>query len=419
MSELINNREHRIETMKTVIRHLHAGKPADEVRGMLRDLVRETDATEIAAMEQSLIGDGMQIEEVKSMCDLHSAVLREVMVERQEAVLVPGHPVHTFRAENDALRGVIGRMREIQQRIVDSPDDAPVDAQLIASWRGAANELADVEKHYARKENLLFSFLEGHGITGPSKVMWAKDDDVRALVKNLHEALRAGEATLAEWKLVVWGVAEPTLAAMEEMFFKEENILFPLSMSTLTDDEWGQVYAQSPEYGWCLVAPESGYTPPEPKHPDQVHQVPAGKSITFPSGHLTFEQLLGLFIALPVDLTFVDADDRVRFFSEGPDRVFARSRAIIGRLVQHCHPPKSVDMVERILHDFKSGTQSVAEFWIEMHGKFVHIRYFAVRDEKGAYQGTLEVTQDLTRLRALTGERRLLQYDSAPAGSPS
>ncbi|HQL49129.1 MAG TPA: PAS domain-containing protein [Holophaga sp.] len=110
-------------------------------------------------------------------------------------------------------------------------------------------------------------------------------------------------------------------------------------------------------------------------------------------------------------MTFVDAEDRVAFFTEGPERVFERSRAILGRAVQHCHPPKSVDIVERILSDFKAGRQSVAEFWIQLHGKFVHIRYFAIRDEQGAYLGTLEVTQDLTRLRALEGDRRLLQYE--------
>ena len=132
----------------------------------------------------------------------------------------------------------------------------------------------------------------------------------------------------------------------------------------------------------------------------------------FPSGNLSFDQLLAIFNNLPVDLTFVDAEDRVAFFSEGPERVFERSRAIIGRHVQNCHPPKSLAVVEEILADFKAGTQSVAEFWIQMGGKFVHIRYFAVRNALGAYLGTLEVTQDLTRLRALEGDRRLLQYDS-------
>jgi len=144
--------------------------------------------------------------------------------------------------------------------------------------------------------------------------------------------------------------------------------------------------------------------------------VPGGRAMRFPTGHLTLEQLQGIFSALPVDLTFVDADNRVAFFSEGASRVFARSRAILGREVQHCHPPRSVAVVEQILDDLRSGRHDVAEFWLEFHGRFVHVRYFAVRDEAKRYLGCLEVTQDATRLRALDGERRLPQYD-APAAS--
>jgi hypothetical protein len=131
-----------------------------------------------------------------------------------------------------------------------------------------------------------------------------------------------------------------------------------------------------------------------------------------PTGHVTEEQLVAVLSTLPLDLTFVDADDRVAFFSEGPDRIFARSKAIIGRKVQHCHPPRSAETVNKILDDFRAGRQNVAEFWINFHGKFVHIRYFAVRSSEGAYLGTVELTQDVAPLRQLSGERRLLSYAS-------
>jgi DUF438 domain-containing protein len=130
-----------------------------------------------------------------------------------------------------------------------------------------------------------------------------------------------------------------------------------------------------------------------------------------PTGNVTVEQLTSVLSTLPIDLTFVDANDRVAFFTEGPDRIFARSKAIIGRKVQHCHPPSSVDMVDHILDDFRAGRQNVAEFWINLRGKFVHIRYFAVRDIEGKYLGTVELTQDIAPLRDLAGERRLLQYN--------
>ena len=174
---------------------------------------------------------------------------------------------------------------------------------------------------------------------------------------------------------------------------------------------------QSPRYGWCLVEPAREYLPPRRETPENTIEIPREKAMVFPSGTLSFEQLLAIFSTLPVDLTFVDADDRVAFFSEGPDRVFSRSPAIIGRKVQHCHPPRSVDVVERIVTDFRSGKEDLAEFWIRLRDRFVHIRYFAVRDAKRKYLGTLEVTQDVSHIRQLEGERRLLEYDAAETGS--
>ncbi len=135
------------------------------------------------------------------------------------------------------------------------------------------------------------------------------------------------------------------------------------------------------------------------------------EAIHFATGALTLAQLNAIFSTMPVDITFVDANDRVRFISEGPDRVFIRPKTIIGRKVQHCHPAESLETVEQILNDFRSGKQSVADFWLNFQGRFVFVRYFALRDDDQNYLGTLEVTQDLTRERALTGERRLLEYD--------
>ncbi len=380
MSEAIDNRANRVETLKGIIQHLHAGRPAGEVRNQLVQIVKETDYSEVVAMEQQLMADGMPVEEVKSMCDLHSQVVRDMLVRPQVKEVPPGHPVDTFRRENAALGEVLDRLRALSP---EAPD-------FKMRWRQAANELMDIEKHYQRKEHVFFPCLERHGIHGPSKVMWAKDDEIRAMLKRL--ASEPGPA------------AEAALRAVEEMIFKEENILLPMCQDAFTDEDWAEIWASSPRYGWCLVEPREGY------RPQTAARTPGAGEIPLPTGQLSLEQLMAIFETLPVDLTFVDADDRVAFFSEGPDRIFARSRAVIGRKVQYCHPPKSVDTVDRILSDFREGRQNVAEFWIQMQGRFIHIRYFAVR-ESGRYLGTLEVTQDLTRLRQLEGERRLLEYD--------
>ena len=415
MSELINNREHRVAQLKDIIKHLHRGQPPDEVRAQLAALVGQTDHAEIAAMEQQLMAEGMPVDEVRAMCDLHAEVLSEVMRPVQiRPRSVPGHPVDTFQRENRAIEHAADAARDALAQLGAVPEGGDTTAALHAA-RAAVNALFDVEKHYERKELLLFPFLEKHGITGPSKVMWAKDDEARALLRALGEALGQADVTPAEWRLLNETVGAQALGAIRSMVFKEENILLPLALDTLTRDEWGEVWRESPRVGWCLVEPGTDFRPPDTAVPTDTATLPPGRALVLPTGHLSLAQLQALFETLPVDLTFVDADDRVAFFSEGPRRVFARSKTIVGRKVQHCHPPHSVEVVERILDDFRSGRQSVAEFWITFHGRFVHIRYFAVRGEESRYLGCLEVTQDVTHIRGLEGERRLLHYESEAA----
>lgn len=410
MTEIIDNRAFRVRTMKEIIRHLHEGGDVGEVRAKLKELVRETDSSEIAAMEQQLIAEGMPVEQVQSMCDLHSSVLQEILVEPDRPKVLQGHPIDTFQRENAAIQEVVGELRRRIAELEAKPP-ADVDADALFALREPANRLMDIDKHYQRKEHLLFSCLERHGITGPSKVMWGKDDEVRQSLRRLMEAFGVSQAQGAQEALrAVRSAAEPALRAIQEMVVKEEKILLPMAASTLTEEEWGEIWRQSPEYGWCLVEPREGYQAPSPTAAPAPADLTANRAVMLPTGALSMQQLSCLFATLPVDLTFVDAEDRVRYFSEGAERVFARSKAILGRKVQHCHPPKSAHIVEQILDDFRQDRQNVAEFWINFREKFIHIRYFAVRDESGQYQGTLEVTQDVTRIRALEGERRLLQY---------
>ncbi len=411
MSELIDNRAHRISVLKEIIQHLHAGAAPELVKEQLRKIVGETDATEIMAMEQQLIAEGMPVEEVRSMCDLHSQVTRDVLVQlTPPPAIEPGHPLDTFRRENAALKQVIAAARAI---LAETTDLAPgSDAkEIVLLLRQSANDLMDLDKHYQRKEHALFSCLERHGITGPSKVMWSKDDEVRNLLKQMNQAAHDCGSTVADVRQLFVQHGHAALSAVEEMIFKEENILFPMSLQTLTENEWAEIWSASPQYGWCLVEPQRGYHPPATAAA-ATGTVPKDGTIMMPTGHVSVEQLTAVLSTLPLDLTFVDADDRVAFFSEGPDRIFARSKAIIGRKVQHCHPPRSADTVNKILDDFRSGRQSVAEFWINFQAKFVHIRYFAVRDDQGKYLGTVELTQDVAPLRQLSGERRLLEYES-------
>jgi len=194
------------------------------------------------------------------------------------------------------------------------------------------------------------------------------------------------------------------------MVQKEEEILFPMSMDVITPEEWYNIHKQTLEFGFCLYDPQVGWKPVGIVEEQEKTELSADGSIQLPSGSFTAKEIMTILNTAPVDMTFVDKNDKVKYFTQGNERIFARSRSIINRDVRLCHPPGSTHIVEKILEDFKSGKASHAPFWIQMKGKFIKIEYFALRDEEGEYLGTLEVSQDLAENRALEGERRILSY---------
>jgi DUF438 domain-containing protein len=404
MSELIDNRRHRVEALKTMIKALHAGTDPAELKGRFRAVLDNAGAAEISAMESELMAEGMPEQEIRRMCELHVAVFRDTLDQRPAPHTVAGHPVHTFMRENSAILELVGAYR------------TAVAAGDIHAAGAAHARLAAVDAHYKRKEYLVFPFLEKAGIIAPPKVMWGVDDAIREQLAAAGDALaNADRLAPEELALVREVVIEPMLEAVAGMVEKEDKVLWPMSLEHLSDTDWGAVQEQWGELGAVLVEPEQGWRPAAAGAPAQVAAVAGDDAVMFPSGHLTPRQLQAILNTLPLDLTFVDADDRVAFFSEGRDRIFARNRAIVGRRVQDCHPPASMHIVQRVVDDLRSGVRDAAEFWIELQGRFVHIRYFAVRDEGGTYLGCLEMTQDVTPIRALSGERRLLA-EAPPAG---
>jgi hypothetical protein len=275
------------------------------------------------------------------------------------------------------------------------------------------DRLSEIDTHYTRKENQLFPMLEAHHFTGPSQVMWSIHDDIRVGLKQAREALAQSDPAGSITPL------KEAIQAIRDMIYKEEHILYPASLDMLTDQEWVKVKAGEADIGFAWIVPDTGW--PEDiimeKEPADVPPEPAAVlnevagALGLDTGRMTLEQINLMLTHLPVDLTFVDENDRVAYYSEGPERIFPRSPAIIGREVRNCHPPKSVHLVNQILDAFKSGSRDTAEFWIELGGKFIYIRYFAVRDGHGYYRGCLEVSQDLTRIRKLQGQQRLLDWE--------
>jgi DUF438 domain-containing protein len=410
MSELIDNGGLAPkDLLKHLILQLHVGAAPAQVQKQLVRMLGQVPYGLVVEVEQELMQDGMPPEEVTRLCHLHGAALEGAIDLTEAPVARPGHPVDTFARENAALRAELEALAAAAERLEALPGEAPAGDAVLA-LRARLHALADVEKHYLRKEHLLFPYLEKHGITGPPKVMWAKHDEARALLRGAIEALTASAtASAGEARSVVALAVRPAARAVRDMTDREENILLPMSLDTLDELEWWEIARQSAEIGFCLVDPVEGWRPASlpAAQPDEAT---AGGKIRLPTGAVGVKELEAILNALPVDATFVDADDRVRYFTQGRERVFARSRAILGRKVQYCHPPSSVDTVDRILGAFRAGTQDRAAFWIQLRGRFVHIEYVALRDAAGVYLGCLEVTQDLTEKRALTGEQRLLSW---------
>ncbi|NLU26866.1 MAG: DUF438 domain-containing protein [Hungateiclostridium thermocellum] len=411
MSEVINNREYRQKVLKELIRELHNGKSVDEVKPRFEELIQGVSAAEISEMEQALIMEGMPVEEIQRLCDVHAAVFKgsiEEIHRPQKPEEVPGHPVHTFKLENAEIEKLINNEIKPQLERCKS-GDTTVSLEKLKDGFG---KLWEIDRHYSRKENLLFPYLEKYGITAPPKVMWGVDDEIRAAVKEVNRILSAYD----ENKDIFLEKAEEAINKVSEMIYKEENILFPMALETLTEDEWLEIAKASGEIGYCMITPVAEWEPDriniEEKAQKEGIQPSANQGyVEFDAGCLTPDELNAMLNTLPIDITFVDKDGIVKYFTQGKERIFARPKTVIGRKVQNCHPPASVHIVEKIVEDLKSGRKDHEDFWIRMGDRYVFIRYFAVRNEKGEYLGVIEVTQDIGPIQKITGEKRLLSNE--------
>lgn len=413
LSELINNREYRQQELKEIIMDLHRGKSVDEVKERFRTLIKDIGATEISQLEQRLINEGLPEEEIKRLCDVHVSVFRDALDLQLSPETVPGHPVHTFKLENAAIEELVGELKGVLDEIAGSRE---VEPGLLQHWKELHQRLLQIEKHYSRKENILFPYLEKNGISGPPSVMWAIHDDIRAQLKQVTQLLERTESVSAgELKDKIDSVVRPMLKAISEMVYKENNILFPMCLETLSEDEWKEILDQSDEIGYTLVTPEKKW---QPVRDDKIEETPVKVPegyLELSTGMLSLKEIEAIFNQLPLDITFVDKDNTVRYFSQGPERIFPRTKAVLGRRVEKCHPPASVHVVTKIVEDLKAGKRKSADFWIRKNGQMVYIRYLPVRSAEGEFLGVLEVTQNVTEIQKLEGEKRLLDEEPQPA----
>ncbi|MFQ6083565.1 MAG: DUF438 domain-containing protein [Candidatus Aminicenantia bacterium] len=406
MNDLFGEKEDKKEVLKGLIKRLHEGANPEEIKEKFKEVIKGITPAEIAQIEEELIKEGMPREEVQRLCDVHLAVFREPL-EKEKTLAPAGHPIHILMEEHKMLLKFADELRNITEEIKGAKDFDSVSEEM-KQLSHIAEHFKDSESHYVREENVLFPYLEKHGITQPPAIMWMEHDKIRELKKNFYRLIDTYKSmAFQDFAKQLEDLTISLADMLSSHFYKENNILFPTALKVIGENEWKDIRHQFDELGYCCFTPEPARIPIKeagiPVSKPEVEGV-----VSFETGTLSKEEIEAIFNTLPVDITFVDKEDTVRYFSQSKERIFPRAKAVIGLKVQQCHPQKSIHIVNQILEDFKSGRRDVAEFWINLKGRLIYIQYFAVHDKNGDYLGCLEVTQDITEIKKIGGEKRLL-----------
>ncbi len=392
----------RKQRVKHYIQQLNQGVPVQQVRQDFKRDFADVPAEEIAEAERLLMEEGMPLEEVRQLCDVHAALFEGAVQTAPGQDVSPGHPLFIFSQENQGLQRFI---QDILLPAHQAYEKTPHEGRQ--PFLQALDALYKVDKHYSRKENLFFPYLEKAGVTAPPKVMWGVDDDIRQLIKDCRAAAAQGHDPQA------LSLFPRMLEKLQSMIVKEEEILKPLLTQHLDEQAWRVIAQESPQIGYAFAEGIEGASPSDALawlETGSAQPLPRPDApVQLPSGYFTTAELTALLNTLPCDITFVAADDTVHFFSEQENRIFPRTRTIIGRRVEDCHPPKSLEAIHQLVQAFKDGERDSESYWIQRGGAFILIRYYAVRDPQGTYLGVLECSEEISGLRALEGEKTLMR----------
>ncbi|MEM2691245.1 MAG: DUF438 domain-containing protein [Candidatus Bathyarchaeia archaeon] len=404
--------EERKKALKEVLKQLHAGAPPEQVKERFRQFLEGISPLEIAKIEQELVSEGVSREEVQRLCDVHLAIFKEAL-EKQRVEVVSDTPINILIEEHKMIQQIAEKLGVLAEK-VQKAENLDAVAEELSQLKHVVDELLDAEKHYLREENALFPVLEKHGIREPPAIMWMEHNQLREKKKRLKALIEnAVKMGFSDFKRQLGELVKAIGDTLNSHIYKENNVLFPMALRVITEQEWVSMLRDFDEIGYCCFTPQHLIVKPveELKKPKAEEKpVPEG-ILRFETGTLTMEEVEAILNTLPVDITFVDKDDVVKYFNKAEKRVFVRTKAVIGRKVQLCHPQKSIHVVNRILEAFKKGEKDRADFWIQKGGRLIYINYFAIRNKDGKYLGTMEVTQDITDLKKIEGEKRLLDWE--------
>ncbi len=387
----------------------------DKAKSRMKSEVGRISPEEFAAAEQMFKNedpDECRNEDVRTILEVFDG-----LIQTQEPGLPYGHSIDAYRRENDKMKQLLLKGDELARRPF-----------VLNPWLELMEQIIQYKVHFSRKQNQLYSALERKGFDRPSTTMWMYDDEIRDEMNNALELLSNGNVNTDSFL----DAYRQMTVDLRDLMEKEELILYPTSLKLIPENEFEEMKSGDREIGFFLidmpdlhpsssdkevtpVAGQNGFMDDLAallaRYGKNIETGPQEKVLDVAEGKLTLEQINLLFRHLPVDISFVDENDLVKFYTDTPHRVFPRSKGVIGREVRNCHPPKSLHMVEEIIEKFRSGEQSKSEFWINKPGLFIYIVYVAVRDKDGTFRGVMEMMQDCTHIRQLEGERRLLTWE--------
>lgn len=407
--------ENKKRILRELINRLHDGVSPQKVKEEFKQFLDDVSPVEIAQIEQRLVEEGMSREVIQELCDVHLAVFRE-QLEKQNVDVPLGHPIRILLEEHRIMLQLAEKLGTVADKVRQVSDMSYVGDE-IQNLEHIAKDFRDSEKHYLREENVLFPYIEKHGITEPPAIMWMEHNQIRPKKKQLYTLIEEYNTVgFQDFKVRLSEIVESLSEFLSSHFFKENNILFPTALRVIAEDEWKKIKREFDEIGYCSFTPSQviGLLKVEGVKEEEVEEaVKTGEMIQFETGSLSEVEVEAVLNSLPIDISFVDKDDRLKYFNKAEERVFVRTKAVIGRKVQLCHPQKSYHVVNDIVESFKSGKKDEAEFWINVKDRLILIRYFAVRDKDGKYLGTVEVTQDISDIKEIMGEKRLLDWEAS------
>lgn len=416
MSEFINNSKRRINELHAFISGITLqgkGAGAKLIR-TYEKAIEQAQAFDVVAVVDSLMQENIELEKLKTGLNRSLNMLYKSLVSRP----IPDYDKKPFfkvlQSENNALNECLIELRTPIKAFNAKDADKDQIENALQAIAKAVESLGKFNLHYIKKENILFPYIEKHLPEYRClPMMWSYHDDIRNYQKEIIELIQKKPVNLKRLNRLLGDL----FFNMYAIRFREEYILFPVVFDMIPEAEMFEMMEQAFDVGFAFIQ-----TPEKSRRNKKVVSKPSetiqavlhekalsGKLLDFGTGLMTIDQAVMLLNHLPVDVTLVNEKDEVRYFSTPGHRIFPRSKAIIGRLVENCHPPSSVHIVKQLVDDFRNGKKEKESFWIQMGKKFILIQYFALRDEQGNYCGTLEVSQDVTDIRKLKGEKRLME----------